>query len=77
MQQDLAFVVGWLLPVVYFEDIIPVDFVVPGTKTKIIPSRSFKNMYKVPTIILEDSQVYAQSSDRHIIVIIVKHVSLY
>jgi hypothetical protein len=32
LQQDLAFVVDWILPVVYFEDIIPADFVIPGTR---------------------------------------------
>lgn len=32
MQQDLALAVDWILPVVYFEDIIPVDFVIPGTR---------------------------------------------
>jgi hypothetical protein len=32
LQQDLALAVDWILPVVYFEDIIPVDFVIPGTR---------------------------------------------
>jgi hypothetical protein len=32
LQQDLAFAVDWILPAVYFEGIIPVDFVIPGTR---------------------------------------------